>query len=1419
MEASDGRGNASKRSRNSFEESKSSGNAANRSRSIEMDNDDSDEEIRNVIRPRTRRHHITEDDNEEDVRDIPELVGHDDDADNVLSKLQERVEKLSGQMPQLALGVNQELKLAVDSLRPAMDDDHQHVVTFLGQTGVGKSFIINHNLRLTEKNQSFYTRVATRRIEDGVLEYRHLPSSDTFVEHALAPGSNLDDDDTSLSFIQNYDDKEESSKDGDIKAFLLPSARPDGTNCGVTTSFCSRLQYGSAYQLVVSYYSKEDILSQLEALFDKSDEASETSFAISMHTAHALMKSSTISTFISKNIGCDEEKFHDVARVNKKLLEGIDGWKDILDQHDDIDNTVWDCIGSTHVWCGNGESKDFDRIYIRDRLNELCNHPRLRYFIRSVRIFAPCDCLQGVTWVDAPGCNDSDPKNIDALSNAIDESTIVVAIDQMPNFQGSPIKDPIYSGKTGYEFWENLARDPTKFKFLYMKYDESRSGAAVFSQKLLDDNGKELQALGEKANACSNQSKGLIRELFFHLRLKTIPQIVPNRTNKAKEDADEMMKGVIACHYRPLLFGSLLYSVNAKRRIVKSFGMSAWDDLMEFTNGYTLLGLADHTSQIVPFKHVRAVRDAFQAFKDSPFACVVTEEQRKTLRRLLSDDDVKLLEVQALRQKEKLDNDGIASDDNIMERIKLQHRRIFPQFVDDMFKVHFHSQLDGSIEQIVASLDVEVEKISSHNLLNTLKLKAPSNDLNLGSIIFDGLEPIIANTLEHMSSGLTPDGDHGIYDVWMNDVRSILKEAIVTPYTTRSTRSNATVTEPLRKLVSDEFDSLWSSSSVGCGVLRKEFFQVGQKKMSDAMSVLRATITKCKMKIVKMVKKKMPNGRERIKMRSNKVLLVEKLKEAVRQVLLKNAESIMVEEFTDLTTSKADIVVSLACERTKKPSRRIFKRYASSQFDGFFKTLVSRFLNMVGESDEEDMNLILQDVRQFVDEAISTCDSFLDRQREMSVQDFGKKRAISLTCLGGSLDLHRGKVPRHHYKLRQVVLSEGRWRTGEENLPLVTFPDNDLYQLPTTLTNLRYEVTGTADKDLYCALLHAIFDGRGDLADLRCVIVGHLLEKIGPDEDKFLKSTAAHSKIEHRSLQEWINGTIDGKVRGCASVLHLLVQIFCDVEFQVWVPGIGSPFRFFRYYNPPRNPTYTYLLWCTGPNSFEVINKRSVCFQVDAAVDSVASPSRAAATPASRSQPAPQVPARKISVVVFDTIALMRYFAFYNNSIESRRHVDTRQLLEIHVPFVCKEELKEMRDVGSKSHSSNKRFHYNFSNKGDADRTDFAKHCLGLLNSTDDPDPLIKAQEKKDCKQLLLKVELKNPSVTDVASKRDLSVIYYAGERYNERTIAGENRFKEIIVVRGDDSPACTAIYDSHATIEFGLKVKTYGEFMAWLRE
>eukprot|EP01127_Copromyxa_protea_P012183 TRINITY_DN3143_c0_g3_i2.p1 TRINITY_DN3143_c0_g3~~TRINITY_DN3143_c0_g3_i2.p1 ORF type:complete len:656 (-),score=91.00 TRINITY_DN3143_c0_g3_i2:3123-5090(-) len=259
---------------------------------------------------------------------------------------------------------------------------------FLGDTKVGKSFLMNLMLALSEVDNVTYTLMNFMESEPQDIRdcaaYLYLKDN---VDENLIEVFHLPKNDSPPPYVSPF--KVEADKVVP-KPYLLASS---GRACA-TTTVNTKVKWGTRFHMLLDYYTEEEMYTLLDCE-DCTDEYKNASALILENITH----------------------LRDVD---------IDDWPKREDIHfkEDIKNV----LGRKKIYYGGGESAFEDRAYIKSKYEELQKDPTL-FAVKECVLFVPCEIVAGnVTLWDIPGCNDSNPFRKDQLWKALNEVQLLFTL-------------------------------------------------------------------------------------------------------------------------------------------------------------------------------------------------------------------------------------------------------------------------------------------------------------------------------------------------------------------------------------------------------------------------------------------------------------------------------------------------------------------------------------------------------------------------------------------------------------------------------------------------------------------------------------------------------------------------------------------------------------------------------------------------------------------------------------------------------------------------------------------------------------------------------------------------------------------------------------------------------------------------------
>lgn len=325
-------------------------------------------------------------------------------------------------------------------------------ICFFGESRVGKTFLIDVALRITEspygenENYDVAEWIAMMHLEGmgSKVDAKRIVSLDEIetnkADFAVVTPPNVEND---MVWFVNDDERESErtsteawkNLDGDnMASFLLRKGRA-GQGCA-TTQHNLRIRYAAKYFVLVEYESKLDVCNRLAGFGFRSDEEK---------IAHDESNAGVGSDEVEDELRNTEEDIMEallraVAESPNFELSKFIG-KDIK-FNDDAEH----CFGKVLAFLSKGKNITDDRIYVRRILNQLLFHGLDKHgtpfsefanagsgdastkLIKNVWLYAPSTALlsSNAEWVDCPGCNDVNAGREGLLQTALTECDSLV---------------------------------------------------------------------------------------------------------------------------------------------------------------------------------------------------------------------------------------------------------------------------------------------------------------------------------------------------------------------------------------------------------------------------------------------------------------------------------------------------------------------------------------------------------------------------------------------------------------------------------------------------------------------------------------------------------------------------------------------------------------------------------------------------------------------------------------------------------------------------------------------------------------------------------------------------------------------------------------------------------------------------------
>mmetsp|Transcript_48945 Transcript_48945/g.116531 ORF Transcript_48945/g.116531 Transcript_48945/m.116531 type:complete len:1449 (-) Transcript_48945:78-4424(-) len=171
------------------------------------------------------------------------------------------------------------------------------------------------------------------------------------------------------------------------------------------------------------------------------------------------------------------------------------------------------------IFAGNGKNMLYDRMAVRERIDELQSDVAVACIIDSIHIFCPSDILQGLEIVDCPGTGTEDPLEHKALSNAVESADGVMLVMQRNLSTTKDVKEFLKEAGVIKKWIENK-----EFPLLLLHALNEASGRPLLAAHTLPKWNAKLQ--NDRINAQSGS-------------IRSFTGMISEELKKAKKPADK----------------------------------------------------------------------------------------------------------------------------------------------------------------------------------------------------------------------------------------------------------------------------------------------------------------------------------------------------------------------------------------------------------------------------------------------------------------------------------------------------------------------------------------------------------------------------------------------------------------------------------------------------------------------------------------------------------------------------------------------------------------------------------------------------------------------------------------------------------------------------------------------------------------
>eukprot|EP00300_Choanocystis_sp_HF-7_P016406 c19399_g1_i1.p1 GENE.c19399_g1_i1~~c19399_g1_i1.p1 ORF type:complete len:1790 (+),score=379.91 c19399_g1_i1:48-5417(+) len=317
------------------------------------------------------------------------------------------------------------------------------VMALVGPSGIGKSTLINALLKMTACDAGTYRHFCSRKY--GISQT--CPTSESTKILALDDlprgiGKKISFiPDNFIETVGHRLQKEEAIADQDLKkAWRDPRLvrkiptyviTCDGGQTAVTTSFNTYCKHDWLWQLSLEFFS----IAELEEEWND-----------------------------YSSLGPDQRKSSKL-RLTEVFGRDPEAGGPCPQKQDE---ELKDFLGQALVFAGRGLDPTLDRMFIKENHRKFTFEAnRVRFILKTARLYAPCTILQCVTLIDSPG-PDTDPLNRVCINEAIDQADIVVFMSRRTLSANLDLTNLIEDGNRGGRFYDRLLKQHARIAFLHI---------------------------------------------------------------------------------------------------------------------------------------------------------------------------------------------------------------------------------------------------------------------------------------------------------------------------------------------------------------------------------------------------------------------------------------------------------------------------------------------------------------------------------------------------------------------------------------------------------------------------------------------------------------------------------------------------------------------------------------------------------------------------------------------------------------------------------------------------------------------------------------------------------------------------------------------------------------------------------------
>ena len=458
-------------------------------------------------------------------------VLHVDDKDQFFTSLHQNMSQLASvAVPPEVKEFAALISSQVENVRNEQNKYLGKKVLFMGQNGVGKSWIINLMLLLNNKPESLYkTSWNPKDVSHALAFFNNGGESGQMNKYSK-------DDLETISGPRHYSSADPELEEGEIPmrnqpfailkeqlkqycagsaldpkrlkndVFFLPSQAKGRS----TTPCLTQIRHGSKWELL-SYY---------KCCAELQSEAYEW-------ISHLKEIGAPTGGYKAEEAKTEERYKRLVADPWMNIVKEPERWGSIQSKDIELHPDILEKAGKASLCSSAGFSSNGDRRLARDQLATILNcnddvketaikEKRSRHTsaLKAVYAFVPCGIVEDEGQVaDSPGTDDQDPFKIDALKTGLSEyETVVVVLERELGAKASIVETLCSS-----DFLNKVVKFPSRYNIAFLHYLENIKGNNDDFDNIVDGNQREIDKLKARNLEMEELTRSKITELVSKL--------------------------------------------------------------------------------------------------------------------------------------------------------------------------------------------------------------------------------------------------------------------------------------------------------------------------------------------------------------------------------------------------------------------------------------------------------------------------------------------------------------------------------------------------------------------------------------------------------------------------------------------------------------------------------------------------------------------------------------------------------------------------------------------------------------------------------------------------------------------------------------------------------------------------------------